>query len=198
MRGLELLSQSQSLEGRSNPELAELSVQVEERWPDLPPPLVMEWTETALVFVDRSGVPWVIGPAERDPLRDSRGRTVLPRRQRGKLKRIAELGVPFQRLAIAHELDGEGPVKSLLPALRKRPRTCSDQVAQALVRAVPAHPGICRALRALESPIRAATSTAPIRVLSTVLDPIIFGIIAPTAPLHGEPCLWYPLVAWRW
>jgi hypothetical protein len=198
MRGLELLSQSQSLEGRSNPELAELSVQVEERWPDLPPPFVMEWTETALVFVDRSGVPWVIGSAERDPLRDSRGRTVVPRRQRARLKRIAELGIPFKRLAIAHELDVDGSVKDFLPALREGPRLCTDEVARALVGGVPAHPATSRAIRALESPIRAATSTAPIRVLSTVLDPIIFGIIAPTAPRHGEPCLWYPLVAWRW
>jgi hypothetical protein len=101
------------------PELAGLSQQVEASWPDLPPPLVLEWTETPLIAVDRSSVPWVIAPAERDPVRDSRGHTVVPRRQRIKLKRIAELGVPFQRLAIAHELDPDGPVKHLLPELRE-------------------------------------------------------------------------------
>jgi hypothetical protein len=198
MRGLELPSQSQSPAVGTHAELAELSDQVEVAWPDLPPPLVLEWTETSLLAVDRSGAPWVIGPAERDPVRDSRGRSVVPRQQRVKLKRIAELGVPFQRLAIAHELDPDGPVKHFLPALREGPRPCTDEVARALVGGVPAHPGTSRAIRALESPIRAATSTAPIRVLSTVLDPIVFGIIAPTAPRHGEPCLWYPLVAWRW
>jgi hypothetical protein len=198
MRGLELLSQSQSPKVGTQPGLARLSRQVEVRWPDLPPPLALDWTETPLIAVDRSSVPWVIGPAERDPVRDSRGHTVLPRQQRVKLKRIAELGIPFQRLAIAHELDPDGPVKQLLPALREGPRRCTDVVARALVGGVPAHPGTSRAIRALESPIRATTSTAPIRVLSTILDPIIFGIIAPTAPLHGEPCLWYPLVAWRW
>jgi hypothetical protein len=66
MRGLELLSQSQSTAVGIHPELAELSNQVEVAWPDLPPALVLEWTETSLLAVDRSGAPWVIGPAERD------------------------------------------------------------------------------------------------------------------------------------
>jgi hypothetical protein len=173
-------------------------VQIKDRWPSLPNPLSLEWTETPLVSLDASGVPWVIGPAERDPLRSTRGRTAIPHKQRASLKRIAEWGVPFQRIAIAHELDTEGPVKDLLPALRKAPRTCTDEIARALVGGVPAHPGTSRAIRILESPIRAAASTVPIRILGSVLDPIVFGIIAPTAPRHGEPCLWYPLVAWRW
>jgi hypothetical protein len=198
MRGLELLSPSHPPEVRTHSALTALSAQIEQRWPSLPNPLWLEWSEAPLVSVDRSGVPWIIGPVERDPVRGARGCTVLPRRQRARLKRIAELGVPFQRLAIAHELDSEGPVKKLLPELREGPRPCSDAVARQLVGGVPAHPGVSRAIRTLESPIRAATSTAPIRVLSTILDPIIFGIIAPTAPRHGEPCLWYPLVAWRW
>jgi hypothetical protein len=198
MRGLELLSQLQSPEVGTQPELAGLSREAEVRWPDLPPPLVLEWTETSLLAVDRSGAAWVIGPAERDPVRNSRGRTVVPRQQRVKLKRIAELGVPFQRLAIAHELDADGPVKHFLPALREGPRPCTDELARALVGGVPSHPGTFRAIRALESPIRAATSTAPMRVLSTILDPIIFGIIAATPPRHGQLCLWYPIVAWRW
>jgi len=32
----------------------------------------------------------------------------------------------------------------------------------------------------------------------TILDPIIFGIIATTPPRQGQPCLWYPLAAWSW
>jgi hypothetical protein len=42
-----------------------------------------------------------------------------------------------------------------------------------------------------------ATSTVPTRVW-VLLDPIIFGVIAPTPPQHGQLCLWYPLTAWRW
>jgi hypothetical protein len=198
MRGLELLSQSHPPEVLTRSELTELSVRIKDKWPSLPHPLQLEWTETPLVSLDRSGVPWVIGPAERDPLRSSRGRTVVPRRQRVRLKRIAELGIPFQRLAIAHELDREGPVQRLLPALRHGPRTYTDEVARALVGAVPAHPGVTRGVRVLDAAVRGATSAVPINALITVLDPIIFGVIAPTAPRHGEPCLWYPLVAWRW
>jgi hypothetical protein len=31
-----------------------------------------------------------------------------------------------------------------------------------------------------------------------LLDPIIFAIVAPTPPVHGQPCLWVPCCAWRW
>jgi hypothetical protein len=184
----------------AHPALANLSLHVEQRWPDLPTPLILEWTETPLLAVDDSGVPWLVGSAEQDPLRDSRGRTVLPRRQRDQLKQIAALGVPFQRLAIAHELDHEGPVQDLLPALREGPLTCTDEVARALVGEIPLHPGVLRVVCALDSAVRVTISAIPAAV-TTILDPIIFGVIAPTPPTppqHGELCLWYPLAAWRW
>jgi hypothetical protein len=197
MRGLELHSPSHPPEVRTDPALTQLSVQVKNRWPNLPDPLPLEWIEAPLVSLDRSGVPWVIGPAERDPLRSARGSTVIPRKQRAKLKRIAELGVPFQRLAIAHELDPEGPVKDLLPALKEAPRPCTDEDARALLRDVPAHPDVVRAVQALDAMMCGATSKVPTRVW-VLLDPIIFGVIAPTPPQHGQLCLWYPLTAWRW
>jgi hypothetical protein len=198
MRGLELLSLSHPPEVRTDPELAQLSVQIKDRWSSLPNPLPLVWTETPLVSIDSSGVPWVIGPAERDPLRSARGRTVIPHKQRTSLKRIAELGVPFQRLAIAHELDPEGPVRQLLPTLRAGPQPCTDELAQALVGPVPPHPGVTRAVRVFDTAVRGATSAVPINAVVSALDPIIFGVIAPTTPQHGQLCLWYPLVAWRW
>ena len=115
MRGLDLLTPSPSSKLLADPELAELSVQINQMWPSLPEPLPLAWTETPLVSIDRSGVPWVIGPAEHDPLRSARGRTVIPHKQRAQLKRIAKLGVPFQRLAIAHELDPRRPRPSAAP-----------------------------------------------------------------------------------
>jgi hypothetical protein len=114
------------------------------------------------------------------------------------LKQIADLGVPFQRLAIVHEVNREGPVRQLLPALRDGPETCTDEVARALNGGVPEHPGVVRAVQALDVLVCCATSTVPDRVWKTLLDPIIFGIIAPTPPRHGQLCLWYPLAAWRW
>jgi hypothetical protein len=158
----------------------------------------LAWTETPLVSIDRSGVTWVIGPAEHDPLRSAAGRTVIPRKQRTKLKRIAKLGIPFQRLAIAHELDPEGPVRHLLPALRTQPQPCTNEFARALVGEVPAHPGVTRAVMVLDAAVSGATSAVGINAVVSALDPIIFGVIARRPPRHGQLCLWYPLVAWRW
>jgi hypothetical protein len=62
MRGLDLLSPSHSPKLLADPELADLSVQINQMWPSLPEPLPLAWTETPLVSIDRSGVPWVIGP----------------------------------------------------------------------------------------------------------------------------------------
>jgi hypothetical protein len=183
---------------RTDPELTQLSAEIEHRWSSLPHPLPLEWTETPLVSIDRSGVPWVIGPAERDPLRSARGRTVIPHKERTSLKRIAELGVPFQRLAIAHELDPQGQVRQLLPTLRSGPRPCTDELAKALVGPLPAHPGVTRAVRVFDAAVRGATSAVRINAVVGALDPIIFGVIAATTPQHGQLCLWYPLVAWRW
>jgi hypothetical protein len=131
-------------------------------------------------------------------MRGSHGRTVVPGRQRARLKRIAELGVPFHRLAVAHELDPEGPVRQLLPVLRDGPQLCTDEVAGVLVGEVPAHPGVSQAVRVLDSAIRGATTTIPVTALVSAFDPIIFGVIAPQPPRHGQLCLWYPLAAWRW
>ena len=198
MRGLDLLTPSPLPKLQADPELAELSVQINQMWPSLPEPLPLAWTETSLVSIDRSGVPWVIGPVEHDPLPSARGRTVIPGKQRAQLKRIAKLGVPFQRLAIAHELDPQGPVRQLLPALRTQPQLCTQEVARALVGDVPAHPGVTRAVTVLDAAVSGATSAVGINAMVSVLDPIIFGVIAPTPPRHGSLCLWYPLVAWRW
>jgi hypothetical protein len=198
MRGLDLLTPSHSSRPLADPELAELSVQINQRWPSLPEPLPLAWTETPLVSIDRSGNPWVIGPAEHDPLQSAGGCTVIPHKQRARLKRIAKLGIPFQRLAIAHELDRQGPVRQLLPALRTQPQPCTQEVARVLVGEVPAHPGVTRAVTVLDAAVSGTTSALGINAVVSVLDPIIFGVIAPTPPQHGHLCLWYPLVAWRW
>jgi hypothetical protein len=198
MRGQQLLSPSPSSTSLADPGLAELSVQINQRWPSLPEPLLLPWTESPLASIDSSGVPWIIGPAEHDPLQSMRGRAVIPHQQRAKLKRVAKLGVPFQRLAIAHELDPDGPVRQLLPALRTQPQPCSTEVARALVGEVPAHPGVTRAVTVLDAAVNGATSAVGINAIVSILDPIIFGVIAPTPPRHGQQCLWYPLAAWRW
>jgi hypothetical protein len=194
MRSLELLHRPEE----PHPGLDALGIHIKEQWPELHAPVVLEWTESPLVAIDNSGVPWIYGPAERDPLQGSGGRSVVPHQQLTRLKRIAKLGIPFQRLAIAHELDPDGPVQQLLPQLQAGPRTCTDELAQALVGEMPTHPGVTRAVRILDAAARGATSAVPINAVITILDPIIFGIIATTPPRQGQPCLWYPLAAWSW
>jgi hypothetical protein len=197
MRGLDLLSPSHSPKLLAEPELAELSVQINQMWPTHPEPILLQWAETPLVSIDRSGVPWIIGPAD-DPLRSTHGRIVIPHKQRAQLKRIAKLGIPFDRIAIAHELDPQGPVRQLLPALRTQPQPCTKELARALVGKVPAHPGVTRAVTVLDAAVNGATSAVGINAVVSVLDPIIFGVIAEAPPRDGQLCLWYPLVAWRW
>ena len=63
---------------------------------------------------------------------------------------------------------------------------------------MPAHPGVTRAVAVLDAAVSGAASAVGINAVVSVLDPIIFGVIAPTPPRHDQLCLWYPLVAWRW
>jgi hypothetical protein len=146
------------------------------------------------------GSPWIYGPVEQNPLRNARGATVLPQRVRARLKKVAAWRVPFQRLAIAHELDRDGPVHHLLPALQSGPQTCTDEVARALVGELPVHPWLARAVRGMDVAVNGAISAArgAVQLAGKVLDPVIFGVLAPAPPRHGDLCLWYPLTAWRW
>lgn len=198
MNGLDVRLSPQRPDRLSRGELTSLHSDVHQKWPSLHAPIVLRWSESPTAALDGSGTAWIYGPVERDPLRGSHERSVVPRKQRTELKRIAELGVPFQRLAIAHELDPDGPVQEFLPALKIGARTCTDDVARRLVGGVPAHPDVARAVRVLDAAIGGAASAVSTYVSRVALDPIIFGIIAPTPPRHDELCLWYPLVAWRW
>jgi hypothetical protein len=163
-------------------------------WPQLPEPRVVAWSEQPVVVLDR-GAPWLYGPVDRDPLMTVGGHTVLPRREIRRLRELAALDIPFQRLAVAHELDPDGPVSELLPVLRDGPRICSDDIARALVGPQPAHPVVHRAARMLEAVISRA---AVARAVEKILDPILFGVVGMPDPTHGRPALFYPLAAWRW
>jgi hypothetical protein len=199
MQGLDIRSRPRPPDRTTQRQLADVGAYAHWVWPTLPHPLTIEWRDSLVLALD-GDVPWIFGPAECDPLRSPSDGTVIPRRARAQLKRIAALGVPFQRVAIAHELSPDGPVRDLIPALRTEPRACSEQLARRLVGDVPAHPWVVRAVRTLDAAVNAATGAArtPADLVSKVLDPIIFGIVSPTPVRHGDLCLWYPLAAWRW
>ena len=179
-----------------NVELAMLDAELTRKWAELPRPIVVEWSEAPVLTLDR-GTPWLVGPAERDPVRSRRGHAIIPREQRAQLERIRSTGVRFDRVAIAHELDPAGPVRSLLPLLERGARPCSDNIARLVVGRTPPHPGVERAARALDNALGGAVATVR-QSLDALLDPIVFGVVAPGGPRAGEPSLWYPLVAWRW
>jgi len=175
--------------------LAALDTALHHRWPVLRRPLVLPWTDGPLLALDGDR-PWLVAPVGHDPYTRG-GRTVVPRAQRRALGGLAAQGVPFQRIAIAHELDPAGPVQALLPALKDGPRTCTASVARQVAGPLPAHPGLVRATRALGALAGAMTSAVSASA-QALLDPIVFGVVAQDRPAHGEPALWYPLVAWRW
>ena len=112
--------------------------------PQLPEPRMFLWSEQPVLVLDR-GMPWLYGPVERDPLMTARGQIVLPRREIKRLRALAAQNVPFQRLAIAHELDPDGPASDIVPLLGEGPRTCTDAVARRLVGPQPVHPWVRRA-----------------------------------------------------
>ena len=198
MYGLEIGSRPHALDRKTRAELARLDVYLHWVSPALPAPMTLNWSDRPVVALDQ-GSPWIYGPVERDPLRGSRGGAVLPHRVQARLGRIATLGVPFQRLAIGHELDREGPVGDHLPKLEEGPRTFTDDEARELVGEVPPHPGVARAVRVIAAAIGGArlADRVPVSLARAVLT-IIFGVIAPQPPRHGDLCLWYPLAAWRW
>lgn len=161
-------------------------------WPELPEPTLLLWSEQPVIALD-GDTPWLYGPVERDPLMTARGHAILPRREIRELRRVAALGVPFERLVIAHELDPNGAVVDLLDELRHGPRTCTDDVARAVVGPQPAHPALWRAVRVLDSVVGAAAGGA-----AALLDPIVFAAVGVAGLAHGRPALCYPLAAWRW
>lgn len=199
MLGIALRPRPRHVGRAARAELTELAGRLTFTWSALNPPIEREWSESP-VMVLHGPEPWLLGPAERDPLRGRLGTNVLPRAARTRLEEIEGLGVPFRRVAFAHELDPVGPVEPFLPALQLGPHTCGDELARTLVGEVPAHPGVVDLLATLDWAARGPRPTRdPLRTAGRPqLSRIVFGVIAPTPPRDGQLCLWFPLTAWRW
>jgi hypothetical protein len=182
----------------SDTDVERIRAHLSQRRGDLPDPLVLAWSNYPVLVMDRNR-PWLLAPDERDPLRDWKGRMPIPRSARKQLAALLPAALPFTRIAIAHELDPAGPVQPLLPAMRQEPVGCSEELARALTGPPPAHPGVHRAAHALDRLLGGGTARTASRVVDLLFDPIVFGVVAPGGrPRHGEPCLWFPLAAWRW
>lgn len=186
-----------ALDAPMREELAQIAADLERRCPHLPRAIVLPWSDHPVVALDR-GAPWLYGPAQRDPLLGRDGPKVLPHRQRAQLAELAATGPRFDAVAVAHELDPDGPVRTLLPLLADGPRTCTDEVARRLVGPVPVHPGVVRASGVLDALAGGDALMWAASALDRLLDPIVFGVVAPFGLRHGVPCVWLALVAWRW
>lgn len=188
-------------EGSFSPDTGEkltpLAANLAQQWPDLPAPVVRSWSDHPVVTLDR-GAPWLYRPVDRDPLMSHPGSVRLPRRSLRQLRAMAAAGVRFPALVIAHELDPTGPARSLLPLLQDGPRTCTDEVARALVGPAPPHPSVTLVARLLARIVGGPPAARAGLVLDRLIDPIVFGVVAPGRLVHGAPSLWYPLVPWMW
>ncbi|HEX8520382.1 MAG TPA: hypothetical protein VF667_12380 [Pseudonocardia sp.] len=177
-------------------EFTRLVADLDRRWPELPRSVVLPYSPLPVVLENR-GTPWLYGPAWRDPLLGEDGPGFVPRRVRSELRRMVAADLPFDDVAVAHELDPEGPVRALRPLLADGPRTCTDEVARALVGPVPDHSGVARAVGILDALVGGPAPWAA-DALEVLLDPIVFGVVAPYGLLHGAPAVFQPLAAWRW
>lgn len=170
--------------------------------PYLQPPIVSGWTERPRLYLHRDE-PWLLVPAESDPLRTTSGGAVIPTHALADLQRVVEAKVEFDRIAIAHEIEpGRVPV-DLRSALGPQGLPCSHDVAKKLVGVSP--PPTARNLRlaaGLDKCVAALTgaaSTLAGAAMNLSLDPIVFGVISCSDELReSEPALYFPLTAWRW
>ena len=89
-------------------------------------------------------------------------------------------------------------MRSLLPLLADGPRTCTDEVARELVGPVPDHPGVARTVGILDALVGGDALAWAGDALERLLDPVVFGVVAPYGLVHGAPAAFQPLVAWRW
>ena len=176
-------------------DLAQIGAELARQHPVLPPPITVPWPEAPMLALDRGGVPWVYGPAERDPLRDRRGRVAVPRRQRAHLRGLAARGVPFHRIAIAHEVRQVSAVRNIMPELKDGPLACDDATARLLVGPQPVHPGVARGTRVLSTLLGGSAADD---LLDTLVDPVVWGVVGHRPPVVGDLTLWFELARWAW
>lgn len=175
--------------------------EISEVAPFLPAPPLIPWSEDPRIFVDRSR-PWMVVPAERDPLRTAKGGVVIPRDASAQLHRVARTGARFDRIAIAHELAAGALPSEFTTVVGPAGMTCDDDAAAALVGTkAPAPQRLVRRARRLDRLVEClanGTTTAIGGAVGSLVDPIVFGVAAACGdPEPGETVLFFPLAAWK-
>lgn len=176
---------------------------IRKRVPQLPEPILATWTEDPRLYLQK-GQPWIVLPAERDPLRTLKGEVAIPDRCISELQALVAAGVEFDRLAVAHEIAPSLLPGSVVEVLQKSPAgiPCAMPAVKKLLGDAPPPPrSTQRMASVLDKVVETLTSSGGIAgaVLSAPLDPIVFGVIGPAGPpAEGVGCAWFPLTAWHW
>lgn len=157
---------------------------------------------------------WVISPVT--DLSDA----VVPAAGRNALMRLADAGIEFPMIYIAHEVPkGRLAIPDSGSQMAAQAVTVDRAAAEAAVGPVPA-PAAASALAnrlghssqrllrmlAMALPVAGAIVAAPLflagaavtAVGALALDPIIFGVIPAGPPVPGQPATWYILARWDW
>lgn len=142
---------------------------------------VAPWNTEPLLVMDK-GVPWIVMPYEKDPLRTSEGGYPFPTQVKSELQALARTGVDFDSLAVAHELDPTGPVAPLLPKIPPAGLVCDETAAKTLVGAVPGTEVSKRLASTLNRAGDAVAESAPKLLLGLALAPVAI-VAAPLALL---------------
>jgi hypothetical protein len=177
------------------------------RAPELPEYKVAPWNPEPLLVMDK-GLPWIVMPFDKDPLRTRDGGYPFPRDVKRRLQNLTSKGADFDTLAIAHELDPKGPVATLLGKIPPTGVRCDASITKALVGQTPATEASKRMASTLNRAGNAVAESAPKVLLGLALapvaivaapfallaaaaegiDPIVFGILHVDPPGgHGTP-----------
>ena len=141
------------------------------RAPDLPTYRVAPWNPEPLLLLEK-GLPWILLPYDKDPLRTHDGGYPFPRRIKSDLQDLAARGVDFDALAIAHELDPKGPVAPLIPKIPPAGLLCSPETTKTLIGNTPATKASKRMAATLNHAGDAVARSAPKVLLGLALAPI--------------------------
>jgi hypothetical protein len=187
------------------------------RAPMLKEHLVAEWHDDPLLVMDK-GMPWIVMPFDKDPLRTKDGGYPFPKKVKRELQTLVAAGVDFDTLAVAHELDPKGPVAPYVAKIPPAGLLCSENATKSLVGTTPATEVNKRMAATLNRAGDAVVDSAPKVLLGLALapvvvvaaplalvagavsgvDPIVFGVLHVDHQPHHKVSLWYPLAAWKW
>lgn len=151
------------------------------RAPDLPDYRVAPWNPEPLLVLDK-GLPWILMPYDKDPLRTRNGGYPFPHRIKSDLQALVARGVDFDALAIAHELDPKGPAARLIPKIPPAGLLCDAETTKTLVGDTPATEASKRMAATLNRAGDAVAESAPKVLLGLALAPIAV-VAAPLALL---------------